>query len=598
MMMTRTIWGTYAVVAILNALSLAAEERLPQKFVVDLAALAKEAEVLIVLDREENGQRVRPGVGEISKDLSGHGNDVAIARREFKTGYTSDQPGEGDVVRLETVGQLPRGLLNGRAEYTLVAWVRKAAGASVPLYRELTAAGDPRMTVLLTARDAMRFGIFKEGVDGGGAWVQGVVDAKGIPAAEWFLLALRLERQANRSVMTVIVNDREFPVDGGVLNYKGDGQALIGSFAASECDFRELALFPRALKPQELAAIRQMVGRTVPLDLDSGKLEVVVPAQQPSQPPPAVNPKVAAPLKKVIELRGPKKSINRVRFFSESRTIVAVSDDPALWIWDVATGKLKQTFPIDATPREVSASPDGTRVAVGGKGPVKLYSVETGAVIRELAPAAGECHGITFTPDGLQILFTQGRLLTKQDVATGNNVVQLETPHDTTRGLSLSADGERLATAGINGPTVWEVASMKPLSTFLDHSRFKTYDVDLSPDLQTAVSCSGEPTLLVWNVADAKKSQTMVGHKEGIKSVRFLLDGQRIASGGYDGTLRVWDVKSGQQLWMAENLGSNHITVSADGRYLACGGGYISRNVSTPELESLAVTVFEVQPVK
>ncbi|BCW97388.1 MAG: hypothetical protein KatS3mg024_0215 [Armatimonadota bacterium] len=69
--------------------------------------------------------------------------------------------------------------------------------------------------------------------------------------------------------------------------------------------------------------------------------------------------------------------------------------------------------------------------------------------------------------------------------------------------------------------------------------------VAFSPDGQTLASGSSDSTIKLWRVSDGKLLQTLTGHANGVWSVAFSPDGQTLASGGFDNTIRLWRVSDG-----------------------------------------------------
>ncbi|KAH6970520.1 WD40-repeat-containing domain protein, partial [Ilyonectria sp. MPI-CAGE-AT-0026] len=50
----------------------------------------------------------------------------------------------------------------------------------------------------------------------------------------------------------------------------------------------------------------------------------------------------------------------------------------------------------------------------------------------------------------------------------------------------------------------------------------------------------------IWDAATGECQQTVEGQSIGVTSVAFSADGQRIASGSYDRTVKIWDAATGE----------------------------------------------------
>jgi WD40 repeat protein len=66
-----------------------------------------------------------------------------------------------------------------------------------------------------------------------------------------------------------------------------------------------------------------------------------------------------------------------------------------------------------------------------------------------------------------------------------------------------------------------------------------------SPDGRLIVSASFDGTLRLWDVTTGQSLRTLEGHAWYVNTCAFSVDGRRIVSGGNDKTLRIWDAASG-----------------------------------------------------
>src|SRR4051794_13582589 len=65
---------------------------------------------------------------------------------------------------------------------------------------------------------------------------------------------------------------------------------------------------------------------------------------------------------------------------------------------------------------------------------------------------------------------------------------------------------------------------------------------------------------------------TLRGHTARVSSVAFTPDGRTLASGSYDNTIKLWDVRTGKERATLKHLdGVSAVTFAADGKTLASG---------------------------
>ena len=85
------------------------------------------------------------------------------------------------------------------------------------------------------------------------------------------------------------------------------------------------------------------------------------------------------------------------------------------------------------------------------------------------------------------------------------------------------------------------------LHTLTGHKNL-IYSVAFSPNGEVVASGSDDKTIKLWGVEDGQEIVTLTGHGNSVYTVVFSPDGQMLASSSHDKTVKLWRMKDGQEI--------------------------------------------------
>ncbi|MBE9126841.1 MULTISPECIES: Hsp70 family protein [unclassified Coleofasciculus] len=96
----------------------------------------------------------------------------------------------------------------------------------------------------------------------------------------------------------------------------------------------------------------------------------------------------------------------------------------------------------------------------------------------------------------------------------------------------------------------------------------------ISPDGQTLASGSQDATIRLWQLSTGKLERWITGHNHAVSNLAMSPDGKILASSSQDNTVKLWHLRSGE--WLRTVTGHTApvfaVAFSPDGRTLASGG--------------------------
>ena len=141
-----------------------------------------------------------------------------------------------------------------------------------------------------------------------------------------------------------------------------------------------------------------------------------------------------------------------------------------------------------------------------------------------------------------------------------------------TGNIAYSPDGNRLAVASSIGIWLYDTVTDQEVALLTGHRR-SVYSVAFSPDGETLASGSSDDTIRLWDVVTGEHKETLTGHADTVYSVAFSPDGETLASGSSDDTIRLWDAMTGEhkETLTGHRRSVYSVAFSPDGETLASG---------------------------
>ncbi len=114
--------------------------------------------------------------------------------------------------------------------------------------------------------------------------------------------------------------------------------------------------------------------------------------------------------------------------------------------------------------------------------------------------------------------------------------------------IKFTPDGNRVAVATDIGIWIYDAHTRRELALLTGHTARVTA-IDFPADGSFLASCSFDGTVRLWNIDTGEQTAVFTGHRGSIESIAVSPDGKTVVSGGtYDTTIILWDVETGNQI--------------------------------------------------
>ncbi|KAF9891036.1 hypothetical protein FE257_005295 [Aspergillus nanangensis] len=334
-------------------------------------------------------------------------------------------------------------------------------------------------------------------------------------------------------------------------------------------------------------------------------------------------------------LAGHRQGVKAAYFSADQESIYTVSQDGALFRWEYVSKQDPDTMEdiADAQWRIVKKdyflqndakvncaafhAPTNLLVVGFSNGLFGLYDLPEFNMIHVLSVSQSNIDNVTVNKSGEWLAFgssKHGQLLV-WEWQSESYILKQQGHLDSMNSLVYSPDGQKIVTTGDDGKVkVWDVKSGFCLVTFTEHTsgvtacqfakkgsvlftasldgsirawdliryrNFRTFTApsrlsfsSLAVDPSGEVVCAGSPDsfdIHVWSVQTGQLLDQLSGHEGPVSALSFAADGNHLASGSWDRTVRLWSIFGRTQTSEPLQLVSDILSVAfrTDGKQVA-----------------------------
>jgi WD40 repeat protein len=256
--------------------------------------------------------------------------------------------------------------------------------------------------------------------------------------------------------------------------------------------------------------------------------------------------------------------INALRLSPDAKQVVG-SFNNGLSLFELERGRETCTFSSGLVCYNPTAmfSADGlvlveaVTTANTGKPSIRVIDVATGRVLRKFEEESGYPRQLALSPDGKRVAVSissiqptgQVHNLRAWDVTTGKSLWHVDGEQSWSEGLAFSPDGKALAAMDPFGAvTIYDAAGGSVLRRVpAQPATTNGAGLTFSPDGRLLASAAYDNSahnarIRVYEMAAGSLRHEFTGHDGPVTAVAFSPDGKRLATGGNDTTVLLWDL--------------------------------------------------------
>jgi WD40 repeat protein/serine/threonine protein kinase len=286
--------------------------------------------------------------------------------------------------------------------------------------------------------------------------------------------------------------------------------------------------------------------------------------------------------REILSLKGHAAIIRYIAFSADSGRITTASEDGEVKVWRSNPGR--ENLKADLVVEGMSFSPDGKRLALAQDDHIAtVWDLDSGRPVLTLRGHLHRVNRVAYSPDGTRLVTSSfDKTARIWDAETGQLLRTLRGHKYLLCGVSFSPDNRYVASCG-DLIRVWDLSTTNEPRVLRMNTNVNVMALAFSPDGKQLATASYDGSVFLWDHRSGDHVCTLKGHSERIMSVNYSPDGRMLATTGFDKLLQLWDPMTGRNLrTLRGHLKNTAVSFSPDGRRLVTATAELGWNTGSP----------------